>query len=311
MQRILMIGAGAMGGLFAGRLAEAGHRVCVCDTQAARLAAIAAQGIALTDDGGSRSVAVATVDDPAQHGPADLVVVFTKSAATRAAIRAALPAITAETAVLTLQNGLGNPEIIAECVAPGQIAYGVTDVPADWHAPNRVTSHGSATIQLWGFDGTASAAARRACAALQSAGFAATLDPDTRTRVWEKLAFNAALNPLAALLDAPVGALAHPDARVLALDLVSEIIALATHEGVALDPDRIADRIEHALAHHQAHLPSMLQDLRARRATEIAALNGAVAERAANAGLAAPLNTAIVRLIRAAEAAREDARSGA
>lgn len=302
--RILMIGAGAMGSLFAARLAEAGHAVSVCDTAPARLAAIAQDGIALTDDAGARRVTVATIADPADHGAADLLIVFTKAHATRAAIRSARGAIGPATAVLTLQNGLGNPETIAECVNAAQIAFGVTDVPADWHDPNRVTSHGAATIQLWGHDGTANAAATCACAALVSAGFAATLDPDARTRVWEKLAFNAALNPLAALLDAPVGALAHPDARILAHDLVGEITALARHEGVALDPQRIGARIEHALAHHQSHIPSMLQDLRARRATEIGALNGAVAERAASAGLAAPLNTAIVHLIRAAEAAR-------
>ncbi|WP_408590757.1 ketopantoate reductase family protein [Novosphingobium sp.] len=302
---VVVIGAGAMGCFFAARLAETGHRVSVVDVDAARLAAIAGQGLALEDDGGARTVHVGAITAAQLSGPADLLIVFTKGMHTASAIAAASAAIGPDTAVVTLQNGLGNAEVIAHHALPRQIVFGVTDLPADFHTPNRVSSHGAGKIALWSMIDAATPAVERAHAALTLAGFAATIDPQTQARVWEKLAFNAALNPLAALLGVPVGGLNTPEARSLAARVVDEVCAVAAKLGIAPDRAQINARIDHALRTHTLHKPSMLQDVLARRATEVAFINGAVAERGEAHGVPTPLNRMLADLVRVREAVPE------
>jgi 2-dehydropantoate 2-reductase len=299
---VVVIGAGAMGCFFAARLAEAGHAVSVVDVDVARLAAIAAQGLTLEDDSGARTVQLGALTAAQLNGTADVLIVFTKGMHTAAAIAAAATAIGPDTAVLTLQNGLGNVDVIAAHSAPGQIVFGVTDLPADFHAPNRVSSHGAGKIALWSHADAATPALERAHGVLLSAGFAATIDPQTEARVWEKLAFNAALNPLAALLGVPVGGLNTAPARALAAKVVDEVCAVADALGIAVDRAQIDTRIDHALRTHTLHKPSMLQDVLARRATEIAFINGAVASRAEALGLPSPLNRMLAELVLAREA---------
>lgn len=299
---VVVIGAGAMGCFFAARLAETGVAVDVVDVDPGRLAAIAEHGLALEDDGGARTVRVGARTAAQLTGPADLLIVFTKGMHTSAAIAAAAPAIGPDTAILTLQNGLGNVEAIAAQATPAQIVFGVTDLPADFHAPNRVSSHGSGKIALWSLADSATAALTRTHAALTAAGFAATIDPGTEARVWEKLAFNAALNPLAALLSVPVGGLDSQPARALAARVVDEVAAVAHAHGIAIDRAQIDARIDHALRTHTLHKPSMLQDVLAGRATEIAFINGAVAARGARSGVPTPLNRLLTELIAVREA---------
>ncbi len=114
MQRILVIGAGAMGCLFAARIAESGAQVMLIDVDAARLEAIARAGITLTDDHGTRIVRPDTGTAAEATGPFDLILLFTKGMHSRAAIRSVAHLAATDAYVLTLQNGLGNPEIVIE-----------------------------------------------------------------------------------------------------------------------------------------------------------------------------------------------------
>jgi 2-dehydropantoate 2-reductase len=298
---IAVLGAGAMGSYFGGRLALHGAPVVLIDVDEARLAVIARDGLRIEDDHGDRRVALRTSRASALREPVELMIVFTKGMHTASAIASVRHLIGETTWALTLQNGLGNPEMIADVVPQERIAIGVTDLPADLAGPAHVRSHGSGTIRLWSMDNRPSERLGGIAALLDAAGLRCTAGPGIATDIWEKAAFNAALNALAAIVRRPVGGLDNAQGRFIATAVVDEAVAAAAASGVAVERTSILAKIEFALANHRGHQPSMLQDVLAGRPTEIEFINGAIVRAATRAGLAAPVNQTLVRLVRLIE----------
>lgn len=302
MERVAIVGAGAMGCLFAARLNLAGCAVTLVDVDAARLATIAAQGLTLDDDSGEHLTRPAACAADQLAGPVDLVILFTKAMHSAAAIASvAHLADDPTTRVLTLQNGLGNVEAIATVFAQDRILWGVTDFPADLLPPNRVASHGTGHVWLGGVTSTAHEAAPGVAALLSRAGLAAQADAGVEVAVWEKVAFNAALNALATLTNRTVGGLDMPEGRRIATHVADETIATAAAAGIALDRSRLFTKIDHALANHRGHRPSMLQDRLAGRKTEIESINGAIVAAARTHGVATPVTATLADLVRMTE----------
>ena len=299
--KVAVVGAGAMGGYFAGRIAEQGGAVVLVDADETRLAAITRDGLRIEDDEGDRRVQITAAKAADLSDPVDLVIVFTKGMHTRAAAESVRHIVTDHTWFLTLQNGLGNPELIAEVFPSNPVALGVTDVPSDLAGPAHVRSHGTGSVRLWSASGEESIRLEQIRSLLDNAGIGCTADPAIKTAVWEKASFNAALNPLTALTRLPVGGLDNDEGRALIGELVAEAVAAAEASGVAVDQARILSKIDYALANHRTHEPSMLQDLRAGRQTEIESINGAIVRTAEAHGIAVPVNRAIARLIRLAQ----------
>ncbi len=306
MQRILVIGAGAMGCLFAARIAQSGAQVMLIDVDAARLEAIARDGIALTDDSGTRIVPLATGTAEQATGPFDLVLLFTKGMHSRAAIRSvAHLAVPGGPHVLTLQNGLGNPEIVAEVFPQARILKGIAALPADLHGPTGVSSHGAGHIELGAMTPEGWNGAWAAVALLGRSGFEARFSEHVDVAIWEKVAFNAALNALAAITLQPNAGMDNAPGRRIVAAMVSEVVATARACGVAVDRTRIDGAIDFALVHHGGHRASMLQDRLAGRASEIESINGAVVARARAAGIAAPVTETMTDLVRLIELRRD------
>ena len=301
MRDIVIVGAGAMGCLFAARIAESGANVTLVDVDEPRLAALARDGIALDDDEGERVVPVGAGLAHEVAAPVDLVLLFTKSRDSAAAIHSVAHLAGPGVRALTLQNGLGNAEIIAGIFSPDRVLMGVTDFPADLQGPTRIVSHGPGHVALGGFTPAAQAAAAPVAALLDRAGLAARVDADIRVAIWEKVAFNAALNAMAAVTGLTVGGMDAPPGRRIAETVLGEVVAVAASVGIGLDRARIAGRIDFALRNHRGHKASMLQDLEAGRPTEIDAINGAVVRAAETAGIAVPVTAALADLVRLAE----------
>ena len=301
---IAILGAGAMGSLFGGLLAVAGHRVTLLDVDEAHLNAINEAGLRLTTDAGERVVTnLEALRPEAATTPADLLIVFTKTLHTQAALGAAHAVLGPQTALLSLQNGLGNAERLAQFADPARVMIGVTTWPADKNGPGRVSSHGEGVIRLMSADGAHSPMLSRTVEALNDAGLACSADADVWAAIWEKVAFNAALNSLCAVTGCTVGELTNvPDGEALALKIVAEVAAVAQAHGVAVNEAHVADNVRHALAHHRAHRPSMLQDVIAGRKTEIEAINGAVVEAARTRAIAVPNTAALLHLVRLVDA---------
>jgi 2-dehydropantoate 2-reductase len=279
---------------------------------------------------------VTGVDDVAEV--ADLVVVFAKATGTAAVAAAAAGAIGPSTLVLTLQNGLGNIEALLARVPADRLLAGTTTLGTELLGPGRIralgtgetvlgplpgaaaggraapggTSRGAAADDAAGpsaFGGAATEAAELIASTLAGAGIRARTSPNALEVIWAKVAFNCVMNSLCSIASIPVSALARYDGfDALAGSILDEVAAVARAEAVTVDTTA-ALRLMHAQFDPSAsgdHLASMLQDLMNGRRTEIAHLNGAIAERAAARGIDAPVNAAISGLVGLLEATWTD-----
>ena len=297
--QIVIVGAGAMGCYFAGRIAEAqAGDVVLVEADPERVAAINREGVRLIDRDGTRAIAVHALTPAALSGEAALLLCFTKAVHTHAALKGVAHVIGAQSWVMTLQNGLGNVENIAQVVDLSRILAGVTDVPADFTPPATVHSPGSGAIRFWHAADGDGEMPRIVEALFRAAGFAATADRQAKLAIWEKLVFNAALNATTATLRQPVGSMDNEDGRALIAMIVGEAVAVAGAAGVAVDRKRIDAMIDNALATHRDHQPSMLQDVLAGRETEIDSINGAITVIGTQLGVRTPVNTALTRLVK-------------
>lgn len=300
--RISILGAGAMGSLFGGLLAEAGHQVELIDVNPAQIAAVREHGLLIRDDAGERRVATPIMRPEEATTRPDWLIVFTKAMHTQRALDAARHLIGPQTRLLSLQNGLGNAEKLAGFAGASRIAIGMTTVPADLVAPGEVHSHGQSKTRVVMVDGSEDAALAALAAALNAAGLPCAVDPDAVVAIWEKVAFNVALNSLCAVTQRTVGGLgADAGGRQLAHAIAGEALTVAQAEGLMVSPERTHATIDHALDHYGGHKPSMLQDLLAGRPTEIETLNGAVVRAARRHGIAAARTEAFYALVKMAE----------
>ncbi|MBF5092910.1 MULTISPECIES: ketopantoate reductase family protein [unclassified Novosphingobium] len=298
MREVVIVGAGAMGCLFAAKLAESGVSVTLVDVDRARLEALARDGITLADDDGERRIPIAAKLASDVAGPVDLVLLFTKSMHSRSAIASVAHLVQASAFALTLQNGIGNAEAIAGVFPAGQVLLGVTDMPADLEGPARVSSHGHGTVRLGSYRPQGDDGAQAAVALLRGAGIDAHHDAAIEGGVWEKVAFNAALNSIATVTGLTVGGMDTPAGRRVAFAIAREVAATATAKGLSIDIARIEAKIDFALTHHRQHKASMLQDRLAGRRTEIEAINGAVAREAERLGVEVPVTATLADLVR-------------
>lgn len=300
---VAIVGAGAMGCLFAGRLSERGVRVTVVDVDRERLASIARDGIKLTDDNGSRTVAVRAALAAEVAAPVDLVLLFTKGTHSAAAIRSVAHLAASKPMALTLQNGIGNADLLAATFGAEQVLLGTAHVPADLTGAASVVTRGFGTIELGGFTAPAHRSAPTVATLLQSAGFNTRVANDIKASVWEKVAFNAALNASGMICEVTNAGLNNEPGRRLAIKVVDETANVAAASGIRIDRERIVATIVAALREHAHHKASMLQDRERKRPTEIETINGAIAREGARVGVPTPVCDTLTDLVRIIELA--------
>jgi 2-dehydropantoate 2-reductase len=308
---VAILGSGAMGSFVGGLLSANGVAVTLLDVDDAHITAVTQSGLRISTDAGDQMAYPAAMRPDQLIDPPDLVIVLTKQHHTRAALAAMAPALAKTTWVLTLQNGLGNQELIEEVVPRERILLGVTTYPADLLGPGHVGSHGEGEIRLMTADGVHRPIVDTVAAMLVASGQHSIVDETLAVAIWSKVAFNCAMNSICALAGCLVGELGtSPEGRQLALDVADEVAAVAIKAGVAVDAAKVRRTIEHALDTHLTHKPSMLQDMLAGRPTEIASINGAVVAIAGKIGQPAPRTAALYALIRLAERCRATSRPG-
>ena len=281
------MGTGALGAYLAARLARAGVPVTVAGTWAAGLEAMAAHGIEVGDAASPwrARVAVAHRDGPLPE--ADVVLVVVKAHQTVAVAEPAARALAPQGVIVTLQNGWGNRETLAEA-APGRVAAGVTFAGITVLGPGRV--RGTAGRILVEQKGPTADAVRRLGEVLASADLPFEAVADIEPHLWSKLAVNCAINPLTALAGIPNGALlARAESRESLMAVAREVGAVAHARGVVLteDPAELALKIAALTSENRS---SMLHDRDRGAPTEIDALCGAVVREGRRVGVATPLN---------------------
>ena len=300
--KVAILGAGAMGSWFGGRLALGGQDVCLLTTNRAHREAINRRGLILKSGGEECTVEVPAMDASEFSDNADIVVLFTKTFQSDAALSSIAGSLGDNTHVLSLQNGLGNAETISRYVPLEHVLIGVTMMPVDKVGPGVVesTGHGESWFHYASKQDSSFAHALERVFA--DAGLEVHLDPDIHRRIWSKVAFNAGMNAVCALAHGTPGTVNDsPGALELVNDVAREVAEVAAIEGLELDIDAILRTIDFACKNHRDHKPSMHQDLLGGRRTEVDALNGAIVATGQRLGVPTPLNQMLATLIRAAE----------
>lgn len=298
---VAVVGAGAMGCLFAARMAEAGAAVTVIDVDASRLDAIRSQGIVLTDDAGTRAVFVKVAQANDFSGPVDLLLLFTKGMHSAAAIGSVAHLRHRVSVVLTLQNGIGNAELLAVAFGADRVLMGTALIPADLTGPCSVETHGFASLQLGAFGDAEAEAVDRVGSLLERSGFIVHRHGAIAVALWEKVAFNAALNATGMICEVPNAGLDNLAGRRIATAVVDETVAVAASRGLTLDRAAILAHIDAALREHGAHKASMLQDREGGRQSEIETINGAIAAEGRKARVPTPVCDTLADLVRVIE----------
>ena len=295
-QPILIAGTGALATLFAARLSAAGHPVTMLGTWENGLSALAENGARLVDaEGVEHAYSVEATANLAECRGARYALVLVKSWQTERVAGQLADCLAEDGLALTLQNGMGNRELLARTLSLPRVALGVTTTGATLLGPGLARAGGEGVISV----GTHPRLGPLE-AALTGAGFKVQVVNDADALVWGKLVINAAINPLTALLRVPNGELLHrPAAHLLMRVLAQEAAAVATAQGVRLPFEDAVSAAEDVARKTAANHSSMFQDVRRGAPTEIDAICGAITQTGEKLGISTPVNRVCWQLTRA------------
>ena len=296
MNNILIVGTGALATLFAARLSQAGNQIAMLGTWKAGLDALRKDGARLVDVNGiEHHFEVQATDDPRKCSGIKHVLVLVKAWQTERVAGQLKECLADDGLVLTLQNGLGNRETLAQSLGLRRVALGTTTAGATLLGPGLVRAGGEGIISI-----ERHPALGPMEAALKSANFNLNVVEDAQSLIWGKLVVNAAINPLTALLRVPNGKLLEsPSAREMMGALASETAQVADAEKIQLpfsNPIAAAEEVARKTAENHS---SMLQDVLRGAPTEIDAICGAVVKAAQKHNIATHTNWACWKLVKA------------
>ena len=301
--KIAILGCGAMGSVYAGLLASAGHEVWAVDTWRDHVDAMRTKGLHLEGASGDRTVKVNATLTASDAGVCDLVIIATKARDVEAAARSAKPLLGPQTLVLSIQNGLGGPDVTASVLGRERVAVGVVGgFGASMRGPGHAHHNGMELVRLGEFAGPVTPRLEAVAEVWRSGGFKVKCFDDIDQLVWEKLICNVCFSGTCAVTERTVGeVMADPDAFAVASGCASEAFAVARKREIKLGFDEPVAYVRNFGSKIPDARPSMLLDLMAKRRSEIDAINGAIPPTAKALGLAAPYNEVISGLVRAKE----------
>ena len=299
--KLAVIGAGAMGCLYAGMLSGT-CEVTLFDTLPAVVNAVNANGVTICEpDGTQVNYRIPAFLAGEGHDRFDVVILFVKDLFSRTALETNRALIGPDTLLLSLQNGMGNEEIMREFAAPEQILLGTTKHNCVTRSPGTVYHSGSGITHIGSPVGNL-AAAQTVAGQFRKCGLEADVCDSVRHLLWEKLFVNMTINPLTALLGAPIGVLAtDPELQTLARTLIDEAVTVAAADGESFDASSVFDSLTLTVQKLSTGKASMCQDLERKHRTEIDFINGAVVRLGRKYGIPTPSHEVIVRLIHAKE----------
>jgi len=303
--KIAVMGAGAMGSLFGGLLAEAGEDVTLIDVWKEHVDALNARGLRITGISGDRAIEVNSTTDPGKVGSVDLVIIFVKSYDTAEAARDALPMASDETVFLSLQNGLGNIDKTAEAAGKHRIIRGVTAQGSTMMGPGEIYHAGQGPTVIGELDETSTERVERIAKAFNHAGIHTEISSNIMGAIWSKVLVNVGINPITALTGLRNGELLdHQEIRQVMKRAVEEAMMVAQSLGIEMELDNPVEKVYKVAEATAANRSSMLQDVERGRKTEIDALNGAIVELGRRIGVDTPVNATLVAAVKGLESVR-------
>ena len=295
--KITVIGAGAMGSLFGGLLAESGENIWLYDIWKEHVEAINEKGLDIELNGKTRSVSVKATWDKRQIGKTDLAIIFVKSNQTGDAAKTASELVGHTGFVLTLQNGMGNADIIGGVIDPDRVIAGTTSHGATMLGPGNIRHAGTGPTVIGMWSGIQASGIQKIADLFNKASIITETVANVRDVVWAKLLVNVGINAITALTGIKNGQIIDlSSTKALSCAAVEEAIQVATAQGV-----KVADNtVEHVFAVAQAtrdNRSSMGQDVDNKRQTEINVINGAIVKQAEKLGIQVPVNQTLTTLI--------------
>lgn len=301
--KVLILGAGAMGSLFAARLSGTGAQVQLFDIDRSLVEAVRKSGLVVEELDGAKTLVSLQITDRLEtmDGAVDLVIILVKAGATRRAVQSVLPLCHPATLFLTLQNGIGHGPVIAEMVGEHRLLLGVTSQGAALLGPGRVRHGGKGPTYIGQMAGDGSADVFRVVDLFNQGGLETLYTEQIEERAWGKLVINVGINAITALADVPNGWIAsQPNARLLAERAVDEAVQVAARLGIDL-PERAWQRVLTVAQATAVNRSSMRQDLGRKRMTEVDAINGAIVRYGEKLGIDTPVNWVLTQLIKVIE----------
>lgn len=304
--KIAIIGAGAMGSVYAALLADAGNEVHVIDLWQEHIDAIRGKGLRVAGASGDRTVSsihAHTTSD--EVGQCDLVIIATKASGVEGAAQAASSLVGADSVILTIQNGLGAGERIRKTLDGDNILLGVAGgFGASVRGPGYVHHNGMELIRIGEMQGGLSDRLERVASVWRDAGFNVRAFDDINQLIWEKFICNVTFSGPCTVFQKTLGDLMQdPHGWAVALGCAREADAVARKLGIKLTFDDVDDYVSRFGNNMPNAKPSMFLDHLDRRHSEIDAINGMVPIKAKEVSLSAPYNEVISSIVRSAELA--------
>lgn len=299
--KAVIMGAGAMGSLFGGLLALSGEEVWLVDIREDHIQALTSTGLTVEEGGKKQTIPVHATKEVASIGTADLVLFFVKAYHTEKAVSDALVLERKDTVFLTLQNGLGNEEVICKQVDPRKVILGVTNQGATFLGPGRIRHAGWGKTYIGELDGKVTGRITQLAQVLTRAGIETGVSLNIQALVWNKLFINVGINAVAAVTGLKNGQLLdYPETLRLMGGMVSEAVAVARKKGIPIDGNPV-ETVKAVAEATRENRCSMGQDVDNRRKTEIDVINGAVVREAERLRIPVPYNQMMTDLIKVIE----------
>jgi 2-dehydropantoate 2-reductase len=296
----LVVGPGAMGCLFAARLKRAGNEVTLFDYREERATFINAHGINVEGVTGEYSVQVPAVTGKIPEDP-DVALICVKANQTREAAKGLASWLGPENRVLTLQNGLGNVEILEESFGKERVLGGVTAEGATLLGPGHVR-HAGQGHTIIGPSGSLRGPAETIVSAFNEAGFDTRSVDTVSDLIWGKLVINVGINALTAITRLKNGRLPEIEGTKLIMEeAVQEAVAVAHEKGITLPYPEPLTRVIEVCRATSGNIASMLQDVLNQRRTEVPFINGAIVQEGKALGVSTPVNRSLTCLVKAIE----------
>jgi 2-dehydropantoate 2-reductase len=295
-----------MGCLFAAGLSRAKQEVWLLDKDKEKASQLDKEGIRLEGVSGSWRAKPRATAQAQDIGCVDLVLICVKSYHTKEACQRLRPLLGEETQVLTLQNGIGNIEVIQESAGQERVIGGVTSEGATLLGAGHIRHAGKGETAIGRLDGKVSVQMRYLREAMNKAGFACRIAQDIKGLLWSKLVINAGINALSAITRLPNGKLLdYEGARRILREACAEAARVAKRKRIKLSYDDPLAKAEAVCESTAANISSMLQDVLRKKRTEIDFINGVVARHGQELGIATPVNALLLDLIKTVEASYE------
>jgi 2-dehydropantoate 2-reductase len=301
--KVVVVGAGAMGGLFGGLLAEGGLEVTLLDTWREHVSRIASQGLRIVGVGGDRTIPIRATGDAGTIEAADIVLFQCKSFANETAAKAVRHLFAGRTVAISFQNGLGNEEALGRILGAENMLGGLTAQAGLVESPGTVRNFGDLPTIIGEMSGGLSDRARTIADAFTRHGLATTASADIKRDKWKKLLGNVALGAISAVTDLrSVEIMRVPELQEIVLRAVDEAAAVAKAEGVVLDVAearevlmKLVDTSGGGTGNSKS---SMREDIIRRRRTEIDTIHGSVQRLARRHGVATPTIDTMIALVK-------------